>query len=219
MDATSHRDKRSPELWQALGEQLAEPHGIMGRGLSRIMDYANTKPIAATLSLAEAWQPRDILEIGFGSGRSVQAILKNVPACRVSGIDRSADMVAAASLRNASEIANGRVDLVRGSADSLCWQDASFDCVIAINVAYFFGTTGREMKEIYRVLRPGGHAALYVTSKDSMKQWPFASERTHRTYDRDDLLEVLGCSGLKDATVLHIDLPFGIEGLIGTASK
>lgn len=219
MDATSLREQRAPELWQALGQQLAEPHGIMGRGLAHIMDYANAKPIAATLSLVEAWRPRDILEVGFGSGRSVQALLKRMPACRVSGVDRSADMVTAAALRNNGEITNGRVELVHGSADLLPWKEESFDCVVAINVAYFFGAAGREMKEMYRVLRSGGRIALYVTSKDAMKQWPFASERTHRTYDADSLLELLFCAGLKDATVLHINLPFGIEGLIGTATK
>lgn len=219
MDLASPAGERPAAFWQALGRQLAEPRGGAGRALAWMMDHTNAGAVAATLEIIEAWRPRNIIEIGFGSGRATRALLARMPESRVCGIDRSADMLKMARRMNAQAIAGDRLELVRGTADGLPWPSSSFDCAVGINVAYFFGTEGREMHEIHRVLSPGGRVALYATAKSSMARWPFASELTHRTYDAGEFEELVRRSGLIDVEVRHTDLPLGVRGMIATGVK
>jgi SAM-dependent methyltransferase len=46
--------------------------------------------------------------------------------------------------------------------------------VLLVNVVYFFDSDGRDISEVYRVLRSGGRLVIYVTSRDTMQKWPFA---------------------------------------------
>ena len=40
--------------------------------------------------------------------------------------------------------------------------------VLLVNVVYFFDSDGRDISEVYRVLRSGGRLVIYVTSRDTM---------------------------------------------------
>jgi ubiquinone/menaquinone biosynthesis C-methylase UbiE len=60
-----------------------------------------------------------VLEIGFGPGVIVQCLSKLASAGHVAGIDPSLGMVEQARAWNAIAIKDGRVDLRRGSAESL----------------------------------------------------------------------------------------------------
>ena len=40
------------------------------------------------------------------------------------------------------------------------------------------------MAEVYRVLRWGGRAVIYVTSRETMSKWPFSGPETHTIYNR-----------------------------------
>jgi ubiquinone/menaquinone biosynthesis C-methylase UbiE len=59
------------------------------------------------------------LEIGFGPGVIIQCLSKLASAGHVAGIDPSLGMVEQARAWNAIAIKDGRVDLRRGSAESL----------------------------------------------------------------------------------------------------
>lgn len=207
------------DFWRFLGRQLGQPEGRTGRLIGRLMDFANARPLQEAITALNAPAGADILDIGFGSGRGVEAVLANCPECSVSGIDRSRDMVASAMRRNATAVAMGRVDLRHGSAAMLPWAQATFDRVLAINVAYFFTAGGREMNEVQRVLRPGGLAVVYVTSRDSMKDWPFASSATHRTYDETDLRALMHEAGFGKVELQKLDLQLGVVGLIAVGTK
>jgi SAM-dependent methyltransferase len=96
-----------------------------------------------------------------------------------------------------------------------------FDKVLLVNVIYFFDSDGRDVSEVYRVLRSGGRAVIYVTSRETMQKWPFAGPETHQIYDRNELLDLLVDGGfrLSDIRIKTLTLPFGICGLLATAEK
>jgi len=96
-----------------------------------------------------------------------------------------------------------------------------FDKVLLVNVVYFFDSDGRDMSEVYRVLRSGGRAVIYVTSREAMTKWPFAGPETHKLYDRNELLDLLVDAGFPPANIRiqTLTLPFGICGLLATAEK
>lgn len=210
---------RGRSVWHRVGAQLAEPRGTPGRALAHIMDRVNAVPLARAISAVTQLRPADVLEIGFGSGKGTQELTVSLPETRICGIDRSADMLARALKRNARAVANGIVQLVCGCADHLPWDDRSFDCVLGVNVAYFFGYSDSEMAEIFRVLRPGGRVVLYVTHQDDMARWPFASPSSHRHFDAHDLEALLTDGAFRNVEIRAVALPLGLTGLIGVGTK
>ena len=122
---------------------------------------------------------------------------------------------------NQAAIAKGHVVLSKGPFSPLPWIDATFNKILLVNVAYFFDSDGRDMAEVYRVLRLGGRIVIYVTSRETMSKWPFSGPETHRIYDRNELLDLLEVAGFRrsDIKIEDLQLPLGIKGLLATAVK
>ncbi len=97
----------------------------------------------------------DILEIGIGTGTNL-AIYS--PGTVVHGIDVSAAALRLAARR--ASLAARRVTLVEGDAAALPFDDASFDTVVATFVLCSVGNVDQSLREIRRVLRPGGTVRL-----------------------------------------------------------
>jgi len=90
------------------------------------------------------------LDLGCGTGFSLEGLIEKVPEVSWTGADGSRQMVELArrkaSLRNAS--------LIQARAESLPFAAASFDVVVANFSWHWFGEGAGD--EIQRVLRPGG---------------------------------------------------------------
>ena len=165
--------------------------------------------------------PREsVLELGFGPGWGLRNIAERTSG-RVYGVDQSARMLEQAQRMNEVAVSSGRMVLVQGPFSPLPWIDEMFDKVLLVNVVYFFDSDGRDMSEVYRVLRSGGRTVIYVTSRETMTKWPFAGPETHKLYDRNELLDFLVDAGFQPSEVALEDvrLPFGIKGLLATAVK
>ena len=80
---------------------------------------------------------------------------------------------------------------------------------------------GRDISEVYRVLRSGGRLVIYVTSRDTMQKWPFAGPDTHRTFDAHDLADFLVSAGFRRSHIIitNAELALGVKGLIAVAEK
>jgi ubiquinone/menaquinone biosynthesis C-methylase UbiE len=78
----------------------------------------------------------------------------------VYGIDYSEASVAAATGFNRRLIAAGRVDIRHGPVASLPFPDAMFDLVTAAETCYFWPDPVENLREIRRVLKPGGRLLL-----------------------------------------------------------
>jgi ubiquinone/menaquinone biosynthesis C-methylase UbiE len=116
-----------------------------------------------------------VLEIGVGTGLSFPCY----PAVdELVGVDASAAMLQRARKRAA---ATGRdVKLVEAPAEALPFEDASFDTVVAIAVLCTVEDPGRALREIRRVLRPGGRFLFneHVRSPDPGRaRWQDRLER------------------------------------------
>jgi SAM-dependent methyltransferase len=97
-----------------------------------------------------------VLDLGCGAGFDAFVAAQLVgPAGRVAGIDLSAEMiaVAVAGLREAGYV---QVEFCRGEVESLLFPDASFDLALSNGVLNLIPDKPGALREILRVLRPGG---------------------------------------------------------------
>ncbi len=97
----------------------------------------------------------DVLEIAVGTGRNLRFY---PPSARVTGIELSEEMLARARPR--AERAAADVQLSQGDAQSLDFEDESFDTVLITLALCTIPDDRAAVREARRVLRPGGRLVL-----------------------------------------------------------
>jgi SAM-dependent methyltransferase len=108
---------------------------------------------------------RDVIDVGVGTGNLALAALTRWPAVRVTGIDASREMVGAFERLAADRLAaddRARLATRIAFAAELPFGDGTFDLAISSFVLQLVPSRAKALREIRRVLRPGGSIA-YVT--------------------------------------------------------
>jgi arsenite methyltransferase len=101
-----------------------------------------------------------VLDLGCGAG--IDTLLAAVavgPGGHVTGLDMTPEMVERAR-RNASDLGVSNVDIVPGEIEGIPLSDSSVDVVISNGVLNLSTRKSRVLAETFRVLRPGGRAAI-----------------------------------------------------------
>jgi ubiquinone/menaquinone biosynthesis C-methylase UbiE len=146
-----------------LMHMFGRPQGMLGRLGGIIMTRMNEACGAWVTELLEVAPNDTVLEVGFGPGVIIQRLSKLASTGHVAGIDPSREMVEQARARNSTTIQNRRVDLRRGSVDSLPFDDNSFEKVLAINSMQVWSDAAAGLQEIRRVMKPAASIALGFT--------------------------------------------------------
>jgi ubiquinone/menaquinone biosynthesis C-methylase UbiE len=96
----------------------------------------------------------DVLDVACGSGRAMLALAKAFPASRFTGVDQSAEAIAAADREAALQgLPNAR--FVRADVSESVAVDV-FDLVTAFDAIHDQARPTRVLERIYASLRPGG---------------------------------------------------------------
>ena len=99
-------------------------------------------------------QPTDtVLDVATGTGAVARELLRQ-KGCTVVGLDQSPEMLAEARRRLPKE-----VQLVEASAEQLPFPDASFDALTFTYLLRYVSDPGATLRELARVVRPGGTIA------------------------------------------------------------
>jgi ubiquinone/menaquinone biosynthesis C-methylase UbiE len=101
-----------------------------------------------------------VLEIGFGPGQDLNRVSAIATEGLTAGVDHSPEMVKMARAKNLRTILAGRADIRPGSAESIPFPDDCFTKAFSINSVQFWGDRRAALREIRRVLRPGGLIAI-----------------------------------------------------------
>jgi ubiquinone/menaquinone biosynthesis C-methylase UbiE len=106
-------------------------------------------------------QPAErVIELGCGPGVAVAALADRATRGLVVGVDHSQVMVGQARRRNRSAVRAGRVRLVRAPVEHLSTVDGPFDAALAVNTVGMWPEPVVRLREVARLLRPGGRIAL-----------------------------------------------------------
>ncbi|HEX7498307.1 MAG TPA: methyltransferase domain-containing protein [Candidatus Limnocylindrales bacterium] len=110
-----------------------------------------------------AGRPSDVLDLGCGTGNLIFEATRRWPEARLTGLDGSVGMLKVIRRESAAlpESTQARLAYVHAYADSLPFPDASFDLVMTAFVLQQVPDRMAVIREMHRVLRPGGVVAIY----------------------------------------------------------
>lgn len=132
-----------------------------------------------------------VLEIGCGRGVGIEALLL-LGAERVIGFDLDPKMIALAQTRLKKY--GDRVRVFVGDAESIEVPDASFNAVVDYGVIHHIPHWQKALKEIARVLQPGGLFYFEDLLKGLISMWPapllFDHPQTTQFYGHEFRMEL-----------------------------
>lgn len=182
--------------------QFGGPSGFLGKFIGNKMAKGNVYDARWTVSLLDIQPHHRVLEIGFGPGVSTQMAGEKASKGFVAGIDHSGTMVQAASQRNAGAIRSGRMELRQGDVAALPYPDESFDIAFSLHSIYFWPNPIDSLKQIRRVLKPGGLLAITIQPKDKWK--PNVDTDVMTLYFGRDLVSMFSEAGYQQ---VHVEVP------------
>lgn len=160
--------------WTSFGK----PSGPLGRVAARLM-VMMMRPTYRALAAELGLQPGDdLLDVGCGSASLLAEHASHVRY--VAGLDASEIQVGMARRRLADRLATGSAEIVLGDAGRLPWDDGRFSVVTSLNTLKFVPDPDGALREMCRVLRPGGRG---VVTMGESKQAYWGATDTSGTAD------------------------------------
>lgn len=128
-----------------------------GRGDKMEQDHLPiTLPVLEKMHLVPT---DDVLDLGCGVGWLSRRISKSVSEGRVVGMDISDEMIRVA---RRTSVDHDNVLFVTGEVGEIPWEPNFFTHAISVESSYYWPNPAAGVKEIYRVLRPGGAAWILI---------------------------------------------------------
>lgn len=151
-----------------IAEHARNARGLLGRLIAFIMARETWSQNLRVMDALGIDKSDRILDVGCGHGRGLTELAGRARRGRVVGADPSELMVEIAAQRNRPLIKAARVDVIIATAESLPLPDDFFDKVLCVHVLYFWKDLDVSLREIARVLKPGGRLALLFRTKTDL---------------------------------------------------
>jgi len=158
------RSDLSTEISGARAYELLHVPALFGQWCTRILDAAGVQA------------GHRVLDVACGTGVLARAAASRVePGGHVAGVDPDPGMLVVAT-----ELAP-QVEWREATAESLPYSDESFDTVVCQFGMMFFSDRHQGLREMLRVLRPGGRLAIAVwDSLENSEAYPLEVELLER---------------------------------------
>lgn len=161
--ATDVRDAKQEvhDFWDraSCGEVYAGGQSPREQYLNHARARYELEPYIATFARFEEGRGKDVLEVGVGMGADHLRWAQARPRT-LTGVDLTPRAVEHTRQRLALEGESSQLRV--GDAENLPFPDASFDLVYSWGVLHHSPDTARAIREVWRVLRPGGTARVMI---------------------------------------------------------
>ena len=165
-ESLSERNRAAQALFAPLGETYDR--------YARLLSFGQDPHWRSFLvERIEAGPDATVLDVACGTA-AVSIELVRRYACQVVGVDQSAEMLAAGRARVEAAGLADRIDLQEGRAEALPFEDASFDALTFTYLLRYVDDPTATMKELARVVRPGGRIVMldfFVPSGVARPAW------------------------------------------------
>ena len=187
--------------------QVRKPTKWTGRFFAWIMNMSHSGVTDWGLQHVQIGKDFTILDVGCGGGRTIQKLAALATEGVVYGVDYAKGSVAASRGRNAELIQAGRVEIKEGSVSQLPFPENKFDLVTAVETQYYWPDLANDMREILRVLKPGGTliviAESYKHGAYEALQRPVMKLLKSTNLSVEDQREVFSTAGYTDVQIFE----------------
>lgn len=186
---------RRPEFVAA---QSSHPRGWLGRLIGSLMVRETAGTNDAVLTLLGVGERDRVLDVGCGPGRTLERAVRLASRGHVVGVDVSDDMLRMAGRRCRSGIDAGTIELRHADAEALPFPDVAFDKVLSVHALYFWEQAALAVREIRRVLAPGGRAAIAFRTRDDTTFVANFPASVYRFYSAKEVTRLFEDAGFVD---------------------
>jgi ubiquinone/menaquinone biosynthesis C-methylase UbiE len=143
-----------------------------------------------------------VLDVGCGTGELLRRLRAKYPDALLAGLDPVPEMLAVAR-----DKLSGNENLRTGYADALPWSAGAFDVVVSCNMFHYISHPVEALREMGRVLRPGGSLVLtdwcddYLACRVCNLYLRLTNRAFYKTYRQAECLELLHAAGYGNVTI------------------
>lgn len=179
-----------------LSSQLRKPSGEAGKEIGKALNESNRGLYELAFKIMELQENERVLEIGFGNGIHFPQYFRLEPDLTVTGVDFSQDMCDEANAGNSDLIDSKKLSLLCEETSALPFSNNHFDLAVALNVIYFLDPPEPHLKEIGRVLKPGGRFLIGYRPRHSVEHLEF-TKQNFILYETEELEVLLQNNGFE----------------------
>jgi len=219
----SDSEKTKKQQVAEMFDDLADRYDLMNRMLSCGIDV---KWRLKAISELKKDDPKQILDVATGTGDMAIIACRILKPEKVIGIDISRHMLEFGSKKVEKERLSGIIQLQTGDSETINFADNSFDAVMVAFGVRNFEHLDTGLKEMFRVLKPGGRLIVLEFSRpririfrgfynlytsvvapevarwfsQNKKAYQYLNQSAKLFPDRHDFVEILNRSGYSDTS-------------------
>lgn len=157
-------DSAAPKTEQVrtMFDRIAPRYDLLNHTLSFNVDRLWRR---RTVAVVRRDAPGRIVDIATGTGDLAIALARALPGARITGVDLSPEMLAVARRKVEARGLGERIRLEEGDAEHLALPSAEADAVSVAFGVRNFDDPLKGLRELHRLLRPGGRIVILEFSR------------------------------------------------------
>ena len=179
------------------------PRGFAGRLTLMVMNIGHRSIYSNVAKVLRLYPDDDVLEVGCGNGHFLKKYASHVRS--VAGLDLSELSIKMAKRKHRDRIKAGTAEFVQGEASQLPWEDNKFSVVTTMGSLIAFPKPLESLKEMHRVLRPGGRVVVSIewNAEDGLDHTKEVTEYGMWLWTENDVRTMMKDAGFSDISIAY----------------
>lgn len=178
-------DTDDTERYRILREEgnPAKPIGESGAEMLKKMNEGHYDLTGWAMEHFQFQEDDCVLDIGCGGGMTLKRMSQSVG--HLTGLDYSETSVEQSRLMNERDIQAGKMEIILASVEKMPFGEDTFDKIITVESFYFWPDHLENLKEVRRVLKPGGMfiLAASIYGKEGLDERDLESIQKYDLYN------------------------------------